>query len=92
MTTVLTKACPYVHTTSAIYKSYGIYLTMVDMDVLSPLSTSVTPFRRECDRTNHLCQMRQPQLVSHLHGPFQSVSTVFSRLCLIHQGRQAASW
>jgi hypothetical protein len=41
MTTVLTKACPYVHMTGAIYKSYGIYLTMVDMDVLSPLSTSI---------------------------------------------------
>jgi hypothetical protein len=41
MTTVLTKAYPYVYMTSAIYKSCGIYLTMVDMDVLSPLSTSI---------------------------------------------------
>jgi hypothetical protein len=35
MTTVLTKACPYVHTTSAIYKSCGIYLRLVTSALMS---------------------------------------------------------
>jgi hypothetical protein len=41
MTSILTKACPYVYLTGAIYKSIDAYSNHVDVDVLLPLSTSV---------------------------------------------------